>query len=258
MKWLWLFPSSLFSAVKLVVLVIVSDHFPVYLELQQMWKSYAAHAPEGIEVYFLRADPDLPEPYRFCDHTIWARTSEGWSPDSAGIINKTILAMEGLLEEEIPFNFVLRTNLSSFYHFPRLLSVLNHLPRIRCYFGSSTDGNKGSVASGCGYVLSKDLVELLVRHKGELMDRPSPEDDVLVGAFLHDQHIQLIRHRRLDLLSLKDWEKWRDEIPGNIFHIRVKATDRRSSPLVGDNEYGIMDDIYIHRKLFELFVAQNQ
>jgi hypothetical protein len=257
MKWLlWILSFaqiSLFGEIKLAVFVITSDHFPVYLELQKMWQLYSEKAPEQVSIYFLRADPDLATTHRIESDVIWAKTSEGWSPDSAGIINKTVLSMEALLLQSPDFDYVLRTNLSSFYHFPRLLKTLEILPRTRCYYGSSTNGDADAVGSGCGFIMSRDLALMLVEHKQELLDRKQPQDDQIVGKFFFSHNIPLLQHSRLDLLSLDDWYSYQDKIPPDIFHFRIKVVDRWAPPLPGNNEYRVMDDIYIHRKLHELF-----
>lgn len=143
---------------RVLVLIIASDQFPVYVELQKIWQSYIHSDPEHIETYFIRGDPNLPTSYEIKNDIIWSKTDEGWSPASAGIINKTVLSLEAMLPRLHEFDYILRTNLSSFYVFPRLLKFLETLPKKRCYAGSNTGGDS-PIASGCGFIISPDVAK---------------------------------------------------------------------------------------------------
>jgi len=243
--WFLLFCIPMAHA-KLLVLIIASDHLPVYVELQKIWKSYMHLDPEQVEAYFLRADPNLPTLVAIDGDVIWAKTSEGWSPDNAGIINKTVLTFEAMLPRMSEFDYVLRTNLSSFYVFPRLLKSLEYLPKNKCYYASGTD-SVSTVGTGCGFILSRDLVELIVEHKFEFLDRATPQDDNLIAEFLNKHDIHLTLHPRLDLLSILDWQKNRSSIPEHLFHFRVKSEPNR-----------LKDDIYIHSQLLNLFYPNHK
>lgn len=225
--------------VKLLVLIIASDHFPVYVAMQKVWKAYMNYDPQHVEAYFIRADPNLPTLFSVEENVIWSKTDEGWPPASAGIINKTILSMEAMLPRLHEFDYVLRTNLSSFYVFPKLLQVLQGMPRQKFYFGSNTGA--GSVwGSGCGFILSTDLVRLMVQHKDEFIGNKN-HDDVLVGQFLHKKGIKLIQHKRHDLLNMNDWNAIKDKLPSDIFQYRVK----------NDDKVRLVQDIYMQTGLLE-------
>lgn len=227
---------------KILVLIIASDQVPVYVELQKIWRRYMHFDPAHVEAYFIKGNPNLKVPYQFEGDIIWSKTDEGWSPDSAGIINKTILSMEAMLGRLHEFDYVLRTNLSSFYAFPTLLSTLQHLPRQNCYFAHGTDG-ENKIGSGCGFILSRDLVELLVKNKREFLYHHTPTDDQIIGEFLISKNIKLIPHARLDLIAIEDWDKIKNNLPDSIFHFRIKT----------DYPLRMRDDIRIHNELINIF-----
>ena len=77
--------------IKILVLIIASDEYPVYVELQKIWRSYMHYNPKQVEAYFMKADPDLGTMSIIQDDVIWSKTSETLAP---GIINKTILSIE--------------------------------------------------------------------------------------------------------------------------------------------------------------------
>lgn len=245
MRFLWvlfLAPILSFASDKILILIIASNNFPVYEKLQEQWRSYMDSDPEHIKVYFLKGDPDLATPHRFEQDTIWIRTTEGYVPQSAGIINKTILALEALSPRLSEFQYVLRTNLSSFYVFPRLLKYVHKLPKTRCY--SASPLYPGSeIGSGCGFLISSDVARLLAKNKNKFLGRVDLEDDQLIGRFLKRRKIPLLPHARCDFSDLESFLNQRDHIPQDVFHFRVKT--------VFENR--LVHDIFIHSELLKMF-----
>lgn len=229
---------------KILVLIIASDQIPLFQEFQKTWRAYMHEDPEHVEAYFIKGDPTLDSSYAIRGDTIWTRTEEGYVPESAGILNKTILSMKALLPRIRKFDYVLRANLSSFFVFPRLLKFLQKLPPIRCYSGSGT-GEDSVVASGSGFILSPDLVELLVAHRKKFLNNATMPDDVLIGFFLRDRRIKLRTFPRLDILAMDDWLLLRDHMPSDVFHFRARVTDRSS--------HIFAEDIAIHSDLLHMF-----
>lgn len=235
--------STIFTKnIKLLVLVIASDQFPIYQELQKKWRSYMHYNPQQVKVYFLKGNPTLENMIEFNDDVIWAKANEGWSPYSAGIINKTILSLEALLPVIDNFDYILRTNLSSFYIFPRLLDFLGTLPQTRCYCGPSIWAGS-FVASGCGFIISPDVARFLVNNKHEFLDHTTPEDDVLIGNFLQRNGIQHIDQNRTDITAINLWNEIKEKIPSTAFHFRLKNPDN----------VRLTDELYIQSQLIEKF-----
>lgn len=247
--------------IKVLVLIIASDYCPIdncniYPELQKIWRSYMHNDPKHVEAYFIRGNPNLKtryaingdsieiispsvRKYKIENDVIWSQTSEGWIPESAGILNKTILSMEAMLPRLNEFDYILRTNLSSFYVFPRFLNYLKTLPKNKCYCASGE-----GFGSGSGFIMSPDIVQLLIKNKNYFLNNAHSEDDVLIGIFLRNKGIKLISHPRIDFLNIDDWNKNKNNIPGNVFQFRIK----------NNNHYiRIKDDIYIHNQLLKVF-----
>lgn len=204
---------------KLLVLIIASDNLPVYKNLEQVWRSYMHLDPEHVEAYFIRGNPDLTANYEIVDDVLWSKTIENPKP---GMLNKTILSLEffrGRLDE---FDYVLRTNLSSFYYFPNLLKFLATLPKTKCY---AADGKK--FGSGCGYFLSPDVVKLMINNKHLFLNNSSDYDDVVVGDVFRKCHIPLLPVPRIDFASLQDWLLAKDKIPSEAFHFRIKNREEK-------------------------------
>lgn len=224
--------------IKVLVLIIASDDYPVYGELQKIWRSYMHYNPKQIKAYFMKADPNLTTMNLIADDIIWTKTSETLVP---GIINKTIQSMEVLLPViKTEFDYVLRTNLSSFYVFDRLLTFLENMPRENVYCGSPFGYTNG--VSGCGYILSSDMVELLVENKSFFNDQLAP-DDILIADFFYSKNIFARYHDRMDLMPMSIWNDNKNFIPLNAFHFRVK----------NEPSLRLTDDIYVHSQLLKMF-----
>ena len=113
--------ASSLSDVKVLVLIIANDT-PLYNELQKLWKSYMHLDRKHIEAYFIKADDRIEEPYEIRDDVLWIKTKDSLIP---GVLNKTVLSFEAMLPRiKNEFDYIVRTNLSSFYIFPRLLNFL--------------------------------------------------------------------------------------------------------------------------------------
>ncbi len=145
----------------------------------------------------------------------------GGSPDSyiPGILKKTIDAFAVLLKE--PFDFIVRTNLSSFFILENLVRRLSRFRRTKLYNGIrippltrdhlveglSFSGQKSSeelrrlgkdalhCLSGACIIFSKDVIAALVLNRRRL--RYDIIDDVAIGMFL-DGKVLLSRGHRLD------------------------------------------------------------
>ncbi len=232
--------------VKLLVFVIANDDEPIYVELQKIWRAYMHLDPEHVDAYFIKADPYLEAEYKIDGDTIWSRTEESLFP---GILNKTLLSLEAMKDRLEEYDYFLRTNLSSFYVFPRLLHTLSFLPKHRFCFSFGIPHFQPMIISGAGYILSQDVVKMILENKHRLMN-VQEFDDVVLGRFLNNKMIQLTRHNRTDLLTIKDFVQKKEKlIHSNCFQFRVKNPT---------HELRLNHDTFIHRELLKTFYQQNK
>jgi hypothetical protein len=203
---------------KVLILIIATDDTEYYQDMQKIWKLYMNSNPNHIEAYFLKADPNLPKTVERRGDTIWTKTSEVIIP---GCMNKTIMAMKYLMPKMNEFDYVVRTNLSTFFIFPKLMALLENLPRKNCYYGKAL--GVPSYASGAGIILSSDLVQLMVENMNELWDKHPIIDDILVSQFLAKYGIELIEYKKeLYFSSLESWETQKNSIPEDTVYFRTK------------------------------------
>ncbi len=230
---------------KVLVLIIASENKPVYKELYKIWRSYMHRFPDEVEAYFIQGDPLQRKKCLIKEDVVWSRTVESLVP---GIINKTLMTLEFFMPRMQEFDYVLRTNLSSFYVFPRYMKFLKSLPRKKCYCGNPYGWAENSqlgwrFAHGAGITMSKDVAQFLVQNKGKIMAMPD-YDDVIIGEFLKPLGFSLFSAPRTDFLSLDSWLKGEDNIPPNAFHFRVKNQNA---------SLRTTDELFIHWELYNKF-----
>jgi hypothetical protein len=215
---------------KLLVLIIASDNHPAFLELQKIWKSYMNLFPEEITAYFIKGDPELQGASEIRENTLYTKTLDSYKP---GILKKTILSMQALEPTLGDYDYVLRTNLSSIYDFPKLLEYVKNLPKEKCYAARPllpTPELPREYAQipfgwGAGFILSTDLVRLLLQEKEKLYERINDiPDDVLIGALLFEKGVPIIPVPFSHYTTQEEWFAAKDSLSPEVFHFRAKKS----------------------------------
>ena len=113
----------------ILVLVIASAQTPRYQKLYRLWKQHAQNAdPRHFTIRFVFANPNIAENVVEVeqDQHLFVRQKETYIP---GIYVKTIQALHHMLRidsgKEARFRAVLRTNLSTFWHWKRLWHAIS-------------------------------------------------------------------------------------------------------------------------------------
>jgi hypothetical protein len=103
---------------------------------------------------------------------------------------------------DFDFDYIFRTNSSSYVDKKLLKEYLKDKPRNNFYSAIIGNHNGISFGSGCGYFLSRDLVHFLIDHKNEL--DLTLIDDVSVGKLLSKYNIELVNSSRFDVINHND------------------------------------------------------
>ena len=159
-----------------ICILVIASHSKEYDELAVLWRSIKY--PEWITLRFVYADPESSELVSMKDDIICVRSMECIFP---GLLYKTRAAMEYLLNHE-EFDYLLRSNLSSFFHAESLLEFIKDKPRQNAMFG---DLIVGKFLSGSGYIMTRDVVEKFTKWDySEHMNPMKTYDDVILGEFM--------------------------------------------------------------------------
>jgi len=214
-----------YSAPRIIVLVIASDDKPYYRKEQELWRSYMHVDPE-IKVLFLKANPQLSSEVLLEDDVLWSRCEETYIP---GILFKTLNGFRYCLDNFGDFEYIFRTNLSSFCDFGAMKRFASKLPKSKCYSGVEL---KNRFISGAGFFLSKDMVELLVSNM-HMEEYGKRIDDAAIGLFMTNHNIMRRSAPRLCISSnfqLNHWRHNRQRYKNN-FHYRLKQANRNHNEL---------------------------
>ena len=157
------------------------------------------------------------------------------------ILHKTVAHFEDMLQ--YPFDYLYRSNSSSYTHQKNAIKWLEDKPRENFYAG--IEGSYGiHFMLGNGFILSRDLVQLIVDKKNEL--NHSLADDVAIGKLMTDYKIpftnlfmfavvqynggglyEIWKRTNAEVNIYKDVTELKKEYFEGIFHYRCKhPTDR--------------------------------
>ena len=224
-------PAARFDE-QLLVLVIAGGHLPRYRVNRAVWRMIADHvAPLGIQIYFVAMDNTIKQDGLYDRSLLFVGT------DSlvGGVLNATVKGLEYVYQNKLPGHkakFVLRTNLSSFWVFSRLLALLSTHPTTNFYAGVVYGSGIGPYASGAGTVMSVDVAVKIYESKDKMSYKIY--DDEAIGqmaAWLHVPRIEnlhrcdyYIKPVPFSLLPPKGVAGYPD-CSESTYHYRVKSED---------------------------------
>jgi len=194
---------------KIIILIIANDS-PKYLEMQGIWKKYMNNHP-NIHAFFIKSDPDIENDIILDKdtNTIYIKDTESLIP---GIYNKTVASIDDCLRT-IDFDFIYRTNLSSFLDLNRLYEFFlsNKID-----YGGYIGNHEGILfASGSGFILSREACKYLVSNtmESELLD------DVIIAKILSPKYSPQFIPRK-DIQTISELMN-----PSESFHYRCKTSN---------------------------------
>jgi hypothetical protein len=231
---------------KLVILIIDDDGSDdiFYSLARELWRHNLRN--KTISYYFLNAtQPDLE------DHQVLVNSDvieTRHHPDfNQRITEKTQLGIQYCCEN-ITFDYLLRTNLSSFYNLNGLIQHLETLEPKNIYAGKITtqyyldeSGSQQafSFCSGSGFFLSRDVCQKIVQRQQLVSKRLI--DDVWIRLLLED--VPMLDIQRCDLIKIGQYcsntlnfadQCINNAIKDGVFHFRVKDCFENLPRSVGD------------------------
>lgn len=175
------------SYYKAIMLVLASDNNILYKEFRKIYQEYLDVDPD-IKV-FLVYGKDISFTPQLYD--LVYDVEENYYP---GMILKTVMAIQDIVDN-YEFDFLIRTNISTFWDFARLKSRLNKFPKTRYVTGNFRQciykGIKSpQYISGVNLIMTTDLVNKIVDEKNLIVQWDLPEDWALSKFFI-DRGIKL-------------------------------------------------------------------
>jgi hypothetical protein len=240
---------------KTLVLIIANDDLPAFVELQKVWQSYMNSDPTHFDVFFLKGNASQETVIKIEGNTLFAQTEDNMKP---GIYKKSIIALQEIALDD--YDYILRTNLSSFFSFESLLTKIKTLPKTNCYAGvhlylpQENLPHLGEIhfVSGAGILLSKDLAKLIAEKAKDFthLEQELP-DDVLMGYFFQKQGVKITSLSRVDLPNHAAWDAYVQNV--GDFHFRAK-----SHYLERNQEHAFAEELSILNKLVSKFYLKEK
>jgi hypothetical protein len=220
-----------------ILILVLSCHdngiYSKFFETQKnTWDSINV---EGIETFYFFGDHDKDE---IIDNRILINLKETTKIESDGNLSVTNSGLKTLKSFEMiknmDFDYVFRTNSSSYVDKKLLIDFINNKPKTKYYSGFIGNHGKIAFASGSGFFLSKDLINLLIENKNR-WDH-SLIDDVSIAGLLKEFGVSPENNPRYDVYN--------ENIPLDYFHYRIKTRNR-------NDDCKLME--LIHNKKNELY-----
>lgn len=212
---------------KNVIILVLSHYEEPYVMLENCIKqTWAKHNLDNVNVFFYHGgDKESVE-----GDKIITNYPEGFH----NIGYKTIRSFEILLQNN-NFDYIFRTNSSSYVNIEKLVDYLDDKPVDNFYHGIIGHHGDVNFASGCGYFLSRDVVEKVVENKNNWSHQII--DDVAIALLLRSIGIYPTLAPRLDIDSIIDDEyyvmgkKLEKSLIDQNFHFRCKTGGDRTGEI---------------------------
>ena len=195
---------------KIIILIIASPNETNNYFIK-CWESYMNQF-HTVKSYFIYADPNINQDIIVDENKLICKTTETYIP---GIFEKTTIAMR-FCKEFLSYDYILRTNISSFFHIPRILNYLEEQPKTKYVaspFGYLPNdehnikkpqqtlvnnylnlelNDKFIFLHGSFFLFSQDIVDKYLKNINQLYNKPEFQkiqqlpDDIVISLVLYN------------------------------------------------------------------------
>jgi hypothetical protein len=213
---------------KIIFLIVSSDNEPVYAQMKELSPKYYNLYSNKIKYFFIENRQMVDNEFIEENNFLYINGTECIQ----GMYQKTVKAIE-YINKKYSYDYVIRTNLSTFWHMENLFSFLDLKPKENFAAGYSYQG----FISGTGIIMSHDVGNKIVSN----LNNSHVLEDVAIS--------QTIQSHGINLYDIIEY-KWGFLIPpigylpsnckflninddfSDILFFRIKNTNRSI-----DNEY---------------------
>lgn len=217
---------------KKVIIMVMSSNQPTFQTLENTIKeTWYNLKNDDVEIIFYKENNTYVTNNVVYEHpNLYLPCSDGYY--SCG--QKTLLALEWV-QKNYEFDYIYRSNLGAFINVKNLINFLEDKPKEKFYCGilginNFLLGEEIRFASGSGFFLSKDVVEIVLNSKN--LWNHNVIDDVALGYVLLKFNIKVderaLRKNICDgIESYQNGVEDLEFIPEDeIYHIRLRSNNR--------------------------------
>jgi hypothetical protein len=201
-------------------LIISSDDLPCYSKMREYARLYFSLYNTSIKYLFIQFDESLDCDVRENNDFLYFKGRESITP---GMIEKTKRAME-YVNKRYDYDYLIRTNLSSFWNLTNLLKIKKLLP-LTNYAGGVIVENR--FISGTGIILTKDVCIKLAN----TIFTDYNFEDVYISITLQELGYTLNNLNKINMnmhMLVNDSDNVIPDDINNILYYRIKNSDRNN------------------------------
>jgi hypothetical protein len=230
---------------KVLNLIIVNFNHIIYDSLAEEWRRYM-NSNTQVRSLFLVLDPTINKEYILTEDAITLKGTDSYVP---GIYEKTIHSMKICLSlpEFSDIDYVIRTNVSSFWIWDRLLKFLSNTPRSN-YLSTGHIMDKFGVLSphGSNFIMSRDIA-LKFSDEYCISEKTKYPDDIVFGFLCKKYNINIEKYNWCVSTHIIDPEQYHEfikTIDVDIFTIRNNLLDPNHRILYEKRKYKMLVDMF--------------
>ena len=197
---------------KILVLILSSEHEPIYVKLKQIWKLYMNKCPETFECYFYEENPDLETEAELHGNVLYVKCPFGVE-NTTYKLQKALRFFEPRFHE---FDFIFRTNLSSFVIWETLQRHIEQLPKKRVC--TSVDSRQ---VAGAGFTMSMDVATDYMNLTEECLPL-NDVDDITMNKLVRLRGYETPKCHRSIIHYTSQWPTTTKQELDYVCYIRVK------------------------------------
>ncbi len=210
------------------MLILASDGNPEYIKFQEFWRTYTKSHP-SIDCLFYKGNPSMEKDAELVNDTVYVKIEDTLD----NVYDKLMMTLRFLEPSLRNYNFMYRTNLSSFVDFHKFVHFCSLLPSSNVCAAVIGEHEGIVFPSGAGFTMSIDLVKRLLQENHPRFYL----DDVTIGKAMSTWNVQYVRVNRIDYKGNSVWVYEHQSSPNEIvFHYRAKTSNR-------DEDYAALQEM---------------
>ena len=187
-----------------LLFLIIASRNELYDKIKKYWQQIIAKKHDNIDFYFLYNDPSIEKEYIITGNDIFFQEKETFVP---GIFNKTISALN--VCNYTNYDYIIRTNLSTFFYMPQLLRFLQNSDTDKIYAPLVKYSQRYHYTFPLGFciIIHKSNVDKLMSNMSTIKMKYNPEsfpDDVLFGIIFNELKIPYDDNIKSSLIRSSD------------------------------------------------------
>ncbi len=215
----------------IIFLIISSKNKNYYQEMKRLTRMYMCKYSYNINFFFVESDPNIRPDMEIIGNDIFIKNKETYVP---GIFIKTIKALK-YINDNYNYDYLIRTNVSSFFNIENMLKYLSNLPKEKFAIGYILNiPIHGNFLHGTSIIITKDISYYLYKFYNKYYNKIA--DDVIISLILKSQNIKLniLDESQIQFLIDDNYDEKKPKFlkDDNILYYRIKNNKNRDIDLL--------------------------